>query len=68
MQGKGYYFPKIPELSTQDINLMLKDTSRMHNTSFNTNDFEVDPRDYINKGLKKYAGSTFLIPASSVSA
>ena len=63
MKGQGFYFPKIPELSTQDISIMLKDTSRVHKTSFNVNEFEHDPKDYVKKALQKYAGNTFLIPS-----
>ena len=40
---------------------MLKDTSRVHNTSFNVNDFEQDPKEYIRKAMEKYAGQTFVI-------
>lgn len=62
MKGQGFYFPKIPEIAMSDLNTLMKDTSRMHNTSFNVNDFEHDPKVYIQKALKKYAGSTFVIP------
>jgi hypothetical protein len=44
-----------------DLNILLKDASRVHNTSFTVNDFESDPRDYVNKAVQKYGGNTFLI-------
>lgn len=62
MKGQGFYFPKLPEISMGDMNLLLKDASRVHNTSFNVNDFDHDPKDYIKKAMKKYAGHTFVIP------
>ena len=44
-----------------DLNILLKDASKFHNTSFTINDFEQDPRDYINKGIQKYSGHTFIV-------
>jgi hypothetical protein len=61
MKGQGFYYPKIPEIAMSDLNILLKDSSKVHNTSFNVNDFEHDPRDYIRKAVEKYSGNTFLI-------
>jgi hypothetical protein len=61
MKGQGFYFPKIPEINASDLNILLKDTTRVHNTSFTINDFEHDPRDYVNKAVTKYSGNTFII-------
>ena len=33
MKGKGFYYPKIPELSMSDLNVLHKDSSKIHNTS-----------------------------------
>ena len=44
-----------------DLNILLKDATKTHNTSFTVNDFEHDPKDYIQKAVEKYAGNTFLI-------
>ena len=44
-----------------DLNILLKDTSKVHNTSFTGNDFDYDPKDYITKAVLKYAGNTFLV-------
>lgn len=65
MKGEGYYFPKIPELTMADMNLMLKESGKTHNTSFTMNEFEADPRDYVKKALKKYSGKTFIIPSQT---
>ena len=61
MKGQGFYYPKVPEISMSDINILLKDASRVHNTSFTVNDFEFDPREYVMKASQKYGGNTFLI-------
>ena len=61
MKGQGFYYPKIPEITMGDLNILLKDASRVHNTSFTVNDFEHDPKEYIQKSLQKYGGNTFLI-------
>ena len=65
MKGQGFYYPKIPEITMADMNIMLKESGKTHNTSFSSNDFESDPKEYIKKALKKYSGSTFLIPSGS---
>lgn len=44
-----------------DMNILLKDASRVHNTSFTVNDFESDPKEYIKKAVEKYSGNTFVI-------
>lgn len=61
MKGQGFYYPKIPDITISDLNILLKDASRVHNTSFTVNDFECDPNEYIAKAVKKYGGNTFLI-------
>jgi hypothetical protein len=61
MKGQGYFYPKIPEITMADMNILLKDTSRVHNTSFTVNDFESDPKEYIKKAVEKYSGNTFVI-------
>jgi len=61
MKGQGFYYPKIPEITMSDLNILLKDASKVHNTSFTINDFEHDPRDYILKSVQKYEGNTFII-------
>jgi len=61
MKGQGFYYPKIPEITMSDLNILLKDASKVHNTSFTVNDFEHDPKDYIQKAIDKYSGNTFLI-------
>ena len=58
-KGEGIYYPRVPELGINDLNVVLKQASKEHNTSFSINDFEHDPLDYINKGVNKYAGRTF---------
>ncbi len=63
MKGQGFFFPKIPEFTMADTNLLLKDTSRGQNTSFTPNDFDSDPKEYIKKALEKYGGNTFIIKA-----
>eukprot|EP00347_Sterkiella_histriomuscorum_P021121 403335173 len=68
MEGNGFYFPKIPEISMQDLNLLLKDVSRVHNTSFVVNEFESDPRDYIQKAVDKYSGQKFIISRGQTEA
>lgn len=45
----------------QDLNILLKDASRVHGTTFTHNDFDCDPQEYINKAIKKYGGKTFII-------
>lgn len=47
MKGKGFYYPKIPDVTMSDLNILLKDASRVHNTSFTVNDFDSNPDDYI---------------------
>ena len=61
MKGQGFFYPKIPEITMADINMVVKDTSKQHNASFNKNDFDSDPNQYIDKALKKYGGKTFTI-------
>jgi hypothetical protein len=61
MKGQGFYYPKIPEITMSDLNILHKDSSKVHNTSFTVNDFEHDPRDYIRKAMDKYSGNTFLL-------
>lgn len=61
MKGQGFYYPKVPDITISDMNILLKDASRVHNTSFTVNDFESDPNEYIAKAVKKYGGNTFLI-------
>ncbi|CDW90386.1 probable s-acyltransferase at3g09320-like [Stylonychia lemnae] len=61
MKGKGFYYPKVPEITMSDLNILLKDVSRVHGTSFTINDFESDPKEYIQKAIQKYSGSKFLI-------
>ena len=63
MKGQGFYFPKIPDITMSDLNILLKDASRAHNTSFTVNDFECDPKEYVEKAIKKYGGNTFVIHA-----
>jgi len=43
------------------MNILLRDVSKVHNTSFTTNDFDADPRDYVQKAVHKYSGNTFII-------
>jgi hypothetical protein len=47
MKGQGFFYPKIPEITMSDMNMLLKDTGKAHNTSFNANEFDYDPKDYI---------------------
>ena len=61
MKGQGFYDPKIPEITMGDLNILLNDASRVHNTSFTVHDFEHDPKEYIQKSLYKYGGNIFLI-------
>lgn len=61
MKGKGFYYPRIPEITMSDLNILLKDVSRVHGTSFTINDFETDPREYVNKAVQKYSGNKFLL-------
>ena len=68
MKGQGFYFPKLPELTMADTNLMLKESGKTHNTSFTMNEFEADPRDYVKKAMKKYAGRTFIVPTGPTGA
>ena len=56
MKGEGLYFPRIPEITMSDLNILLKDATRTHNTSFTVNDFEHDPREYVKKAFEKYSG------------
>ena len=65
MKGQGFYYPKIPEITMSDLNILHKDSSKLHNTSFTVNDFEHDPRDYIRKAIDKYSGNTFLLSTGS---
>jgi hypothetical protein len=61
MKGQGFYYPKIPEITMSDLNILLKDASRVHKTSFTVNDFDADPKEYIQKAVQKYSGNTFLL-------
>ena len=60
-KGKGLYYPKIPEITMGDMNILLKDTSRAYNTNFTTDEFEVNPKDYIKKAVEKYEGHQFIV-------
>ena len=61
MKGQGFFYPKIPEITMADINMVVKDASKQHNASYNKTDFDSDPNQYIEKALKKYGGKTFTI-------
>ena len=61
MKGQGLYYPKVPEITMSDLNILLKDASRVHGTSFTVNDFDFDPKEYVNKSVQKYAGNKFII-------
>ena len=61
MKGKGFYYPEVPEISIQDMNILLKDSSKVHGTSFALNDFDSDPSEYIRKAMQKYSGQKFVI-------
>ncbi len=61
MKGQGFFYPKIPEITMSDMNILLKDTSKTTNTSFASNEFESDPKEYIKKAFTKYGGKTFVI-------
>jgi hypothetical protein len=62
MKGQGFFYPKIPEITLSDINMLVgKDHSKQQTASFTNNDFDSDPNQYIEKALKKYGGKTFTI-------
>jgi len=61
MKGQGFFFPKIPEITMADMNLILKDTDKGQSSSFTPNDFDSDPKEYIKKAVTKYGGNTFII-------
>lgn len=61
MKGQGYFFPKIPEMTTADMHaLILKDSDKSHIPS-PPNDFDSDSKAYIKKAVQKYGGNTFVI-------
>ena len=62
MKGQGFYYPKLPEVTMSDVNLLLKDASKVHGTSFTVNDFEFDPNEYVLKAVKKYGKTKFDVP------
>jgi len=61
MQGKGLFFPRIPDVSQSDIKSLQTDSSR-RSGAYNATDFHSSPQDYIDKAVKKYAGNTFILP------
>ena len=61
MKGQGFFFPKIPEITMADMNLIIKDTDKGQNSAFAQNDFDSDPKEYIKKAVSKYSGNTFII-------
>lgn len=44
-----------------DMNILLKDTTKTYNTNFTTDEFDVNPKDYIQKAVNKYTGYQFKI-------
>jgi len=46
-----------------DMNNILKESARAENDDFDfdNNEFDIDPKQYITKALKKYGGNTFVI-------
>lgn len=44
-----------------DVNILLKDASKVHGTSFTVNDFDSDPKEYVLKAVQKYSGNKFFI-------
>ena len=61
MKGQGFFFPKIPEVTIADMNLVVKDTDKNQMSSISPNDFDCDPKEYIKKAVEKYGGNTFVI-------
>lgn len=64
MRGKGLFFPRIPEVTSAHIRTMTENggggqSNRGRGTA---TDFDIDPQDYIDKAVKKYAGNTFVLP------
>jgi len=66
MKGQGFFYPRIPDVASTDINTLMKDSKKlvMNSTSqaYSSNDFESDPKAYIKKAISKYSGNTFVVP------
>lgn len=62
LKGQGLYFPKIPEVTMQDMNLIGKETTRAGQAEMKRADeFFEDPNIYIKKAALKYRGQQFII-------
>jgi hypothetical protein len=63
MKGKGFYFPRIPEVKAADIGILQKDGQTKKDQLFDVKaQFESDTSQYLQKAAKKYGGCTFLLP------
>ena len=56
LKGEGLFFPKIPDVSESDM--MMRSGGRQ---GFGESDFDIDPQNYIDKAIDKYAGNTFVL-------
>ena len=64
MKGRGFYYPKIPEVRQEDIGIFNRDGNQAKKKGiFDIKDqFESSPEDYIKKAKKKYQGYRFQMP------
>ena len=58
------YYPRVPEVTDSDIRVFKQASGELSSVRGTDKpcDFDVDPQDYINKAVKKYAGNTFILP------
>ena len=59
MKGSGLFFPKIPDVPESEAAQFQK--NKFTNSARTDNDFDIDPQDYIDKAVNKYAGNTFVL-------
>jgi palmitoyltransferase len=59
LKGRGLYYPKIPDVTMSDMNLVGKETSRAQN--FKDSEFDDDPHAYVLKSMKKYEDALFIV-------
>ena len=65
MKGQGLFYPRVPEVTESDIRNFKQtqgEMSSLRGEGGKPSDFDIDPQDYINKAVKKYAGNTFILP------
>ena len=65
MKGRGFYFPKIPEVNSQDVGILQRDGKINKKSKYYDpyDQFNSKNEDYVAKAKEKYRGYSFLLPS-----